>query len=265
MKVSLKSEIESGLAARFGDAIALREKPAAEFVSTGLGEIDEMSGGLPRGAISELLGPASSGCTTLLLAALRAATDRDEVFALVDANDSFDPVSAASADVDLDQLLWVRCGSDAGCALKAVDLLLQSGGFGLVALDLGDISIDNARRIHSSWWHRFRRAIENTPTCLLVIEREPNARSCASLALELSKESDQWSVTSGVPAFSSKNKPSQTSHRSKEKFEPTQRVEPSCSILLRGTGLQVIRNKPIRIERRQVWIHSRVTNEALTS
>src|SRR6185295_10172008 len=71
LKVSLKSEIESGLAARFGDAIALREKPAAEFVSTGLGEIDEMSGGLPRGAISELLGPASSGCTTLLLAALR--------------------------------------------------------------------------------------------------------------------------------------------------------------------------------------------------
>jgi recombination protein RecA len=253
LKPFLKSEIESGLATRFGDAIKLRERPATEFVSTGLGEIDEMTGGLPRGAISELLGPASSGCTTLLLAALKAATDRDEVFALVDANDSFDPASAASADVDLDQLLWVRCGSDAECALKAVDLLLQSGGFGLVALDLGDISTDKARRIQSSWWHRFRRAIENTPTCLLVIEREPNARSCASLALELSKENDRWAAASGASVLNSEKKSSQASDQSKQ----PQQVGPACSILLSGTELQVIRSKPIRVEKRQVQVHAR--------
>ena len=233
MKPFLKSEIESGLATRFGDAIKLREKPATEFVSTGLGEIDEMTGGLPRGAISELLGPASSGCTTLLLAALKAATDRDEVFALVDANDSFDPTSAASADVDLDQLLWVRCGSDAECALKAVDLLLQSGGFGLVALDLGDISTDKARRIPSSWWHRFRRAIENTPTCLLVIEREPNARSCASLALELSKEIAAWSTVSSSESLS-----------------------PTSSTLLTGAMFRIARNKPMRVRKREARIQS---------
>lgn len=264
MKASLKSEIESGLAARFGDAITLREKPATEFVSTGLGEIDEMTGGLPRGAITELLGPASSGRTTLLLASLRAATDRDEVFALVDANDSFDPASAASADVDLDQLLWVRC-PDAERALKAVDLLLQSGGFGLVALDLGDISTAGARRIPSSWWHRFRRAIENTPTCLLVIEREPNARSCASLALELSKENDRWAAASGASILSSEKKSSQASHRSKKNSEPPRQVEPAFSNLLVGTALQVIRNKPIRVEKRQVYVYARATNEALTS
>ena len=227
-----KSEIESGLAARFGDAIALRDKPATEFVSTGLGEIDEMTGGLPRGAITELLGPASSGRTTLLLASLRAATERDEVFALVDANDSFDPASAASADVDLDQLLWVRC-SDADRALKAVDLLLQSGGFGLVALDLGDISTAGARRIPSSWWHRFRRAIENTPTCLLVIEHEPNARSCASLALELSKENAAWSTTSS-----------------------SESLPPTCSTLLSGAMFRIARNKPMRVRKREARIQS---------
>jgi hypothetical protein len=235
LKASLKAEIESRLATRFGDAITLREKPATEFASTGLGEIDEMTGGLPRGAITELLGPASSGRTTLLLASLRAATDRDEVFALVDAHDSFDPASAASADVDLDQLLWVRCGSDAGRALKAVDLLLQSGGFGLVALDLGDISTAGARRIPSSWWHRFRRAIENTPTCLLVIEREPNARSCASLALELVKENAAWSTTSSSESLS-----------------------PTCSTLLSGAMFQIARYKPMCVRKREARIQSLV-------
>ncbi|HWN98443.1 MAG TPA: hypothetical protein VNS63_04165 [Blastocatellia bacterium] len=235
MKLLLKSEIESGLATRFGDAIALREKPATEFVSTGLAEVDEMTEGLPRGAITELLGPASSGRTTLLLAALRAATARDEVFALVDANDSFDPASAASGDVDLDRLLWVRCGSDAARALKTVDLLLQSGGFGLIALDLGDISTDRARRIPPSWWHRFRRAIENTPTCLLVIEREPNSRSCASLALETIKENEIWSMNSSSSSSS-----------------------PACSILLSGVTLQIVRNKPIRVRKREARIQSRV-------
>lgn len=233
MKPLLKSEMESRLASRFGDAIALREKPATEFVSTGLLEIDEMTGGLPRGAITELLGPASSGRTTLLLASLRAATERDEVFALVDANDSFDPVSAAGADVDLDRLLWVRCGSDSARALKAVDLLLQSGGFGLVTLDLGDISTAGARRIPSSWWHRFRRAIENTPTCLLVIEHEPNARSCASLALELSKESATWSMSSSRASLS-----------------------PTCSTLLSGAMFQIARNKPMRVKKREARIQS---------
>jgi hypothetical protein len=255
---SRKSEIESGLVARFGDAITLREKPATEFVSTGLGEIDEVTGGLPRGAISELLGPASSGCTTLLVAALKAATDRDEVFALVDAGDSFDPASAAEADVDLDQLLWVRC-ADADRALKATDLLLQGGGFGLVALDLGNISTDQARRIPSTWWHRFRRAIENTQTCLLVVEREPNARPCASLALELSRESDQWSTASGAFIFDGESKTSRAAHKNKDNLERT-RVAPSCSILLSGVELRVVRNKPIRVDKRQISIQARVHN-----
>ena len=61
-----------------------------------------------------------------------------EVCALVDAEDAFSPHSAADAGVQLERLLWVRCGHSAEHALKAADLLIQGGGFGLVVMDLGD-------------------------------------------------------------------------------------------------------------------------------
>src|SRR5512142_2782397 len=75
--------------------------------------IAELTGGLPRGALSEICGPASSGRTSLLLAALAARTAAGEACALVDVSDSFDPVSAQAAGVDLRRVLWVRCwGTD---------------------------------------------------------------------------------------------------------------------------------------------------------
>jgi recombination protein RecA len=187
-----KAEIES-LAHRFGAKFKLREKPLAERLPIGIPEVDRLVGGLPRGAITEILGPASSGRTTLLHSLLATSTGSQEVCALVDGSDSFDATSAAAAGVDFDRLLWVRCGSNLDHAIKATDLLLQSGGFGLVALDLGDVPSQQTRRLHLSWWFRFRRAIENSPAALLVISSDPNARSCASLVLELSKEGEQWS------------------------------------------------------------------------
>jgi hypothetical protein len=122
------------------------------------------------------------------------------VCALVDASDSFDPVSAANAGVDLNRLLWVRCSlqersprqhnkrSSLGRleqVLKVTDLLLQGGGFGMVVLDLGGIPPESARRVPLTSWFRFRRAVEPTATVLLVIEREPFAKTCASLVVRL--------------------------------------------------------------------------------
>jgi recombination protein RecA len=69
-------------------------------------------------------------------------------------------------------------------ALRAIDLLLQAGGFGLVAMDLGDIPPQIARRVPLASWFRFRRAVENTATALIVIEQEASAKSCASLVLK---------------------------------------------------------------------------------
>ena len=146
-------------------ASRLEVRPTPEMVSCGIREIDELAGGLPRGCLSEICGPASSGRTSVLLSALAAATRRQEVCALVDTTDALDSVSAAAAGVELERLLWIRCGRGADLgpqtsdlrpqtsksdarrltpnvrgpqsavrieqALRVTDLLLQSGGFGL--------------------------------------------------------------------------------------------------------------------------------------
>jgi hypothetical protein len=203
-------------------ASRLAVRPAPEMVSSGIAEIDALAGGLPRGCLTEIFGPASSGRTTLLLAALTAATRRGEVCAVVDASDAFDPLSAVAAGIDLDRLLWVRCREELpqshpsaslkACTekkksdkqtfkfeqsesrsaeyrleqlLRATDLLLESGGFGLIALDLSDLPPQAARRIPLTTWFRFRRAVEPTPTVLLAFERQSIAGSCSSLLIKL--------------------------------------------------------------------------------
>src|SRR5688500_2460087 len=187
-----KAEIESNIASRFGDAFRLHEKAAPETLSTGVAEVDALTGGIPRGAITEIFGPKSSGRTSLLYSALGYATAHEEICALVDTSDTFAPAAAEAAGVDFDRLLWVRCGGNLEHAFKAADLLLHAGGFGLVILDIGDVAGKEARRIISSWWYRFRRTVENRPTVLTVISEEACTRSCAALTLEL-KGTPEWS------------------------------------------------------------------------
>src|SRR5512146_2062800 len=67
-----------------------------------------LRGGLPRGQLSEIAGPHSSGRTTLGLQTIAASTRRGEIAALVDTFDRLDVTSAADAGIDLDRLLWVR-------------------------------------------------------------------------------------------------------------------------------------------------------------
>jgi recombination protein RecA len=280
-------------------ASRLDVRPAPEMVSSGIPQLDLLTGGLARGCLTEICGTASSGRTSVLLFALARATERGEVCALVDASDAFDPASAAAAGMEMSRLLWVRCGekypsrkhpsaaltgpgktgdssqafpsgkphnsylgmpsgipqgfreghdrgpqqarvSPAGVEdfracpersrmgavslaqsssalaaegsrslqrgklsrwknpegrrwesqleqmLKVTDLLLQSNGFGMIALDLGDVPVQSARRIPLASWFRFRRAIEHTPTALLVLEQQPIAGSCSSMLLRVS-------------------------------------------------------------------------------
>ena len=178
---------------QFASVLQWQPRPVPELVRTGVSEIDAATGGLPRGCLTEIFGPASSGRTSLLVSILAAATGRQEVCALVDAEDSFDPVSAEAAGVRLDRLLWIRCGHNAEHALKSADLLIQGGGFGLVAMDLGDTPPYTARRISLTSWFRLRRAVENTPTVLVTVALQSNAKTCASLMLECSREGVMWS------------------------------------------------------------------------
>jgi hypothetical protein len=200
---TIRARVESSLSEHLSSTLLLREKAAPLTVSIGVPALDTLTGGLPRGALSEIIGPASSGRTSVMLAALAGATRRDEACALIDASDCFDPASATVAGVDLDRLLWVRCSQ---CdqsfprnnqrrtslgrleqVLKVADLLLQGGGFGMVVLDLGDIPVASTRRVPLTSWFRFRRAVEPTATVLLVVEREPCAKTCASLVVRLKR------------------------------------------------------------------------------
>jgi hypothetical protein len=128
----------------------------------------------------------------LLISALASRTAGGEVCALVDARDSFDPQTAEAAGVALKQLLWVRCGN-LDQALRATDLLIQGGGFGMVAVDLSDVAPQTMRYVQLNTWFRFRRAVEDTPTVLMVLEQESNAKTCASLVLRLEAKMARWS------------------------------------------------------------------------
>src|SRR5208283_793228 len=75
-------------------------------------QLDLLTGGLPRGCLTEICGTASSGRTSVLLFALARATRRGEVCALVDGSDAFDPASASAAGMEMSRLLWVRCGEE---------------------------------------------------------------------------------------------------------------------------------------------------------
>src|SRR6185503_18354483 len=193
-----KAEIELEIASRFSTAFQPHEKRPSEVIPTGIAEIDSFAlGGLPRGAITEVFGPASSGRTSVMLSALTRATNNEEICALVDTSNSFDPDTAARAGMNCERLLWIRCDRNLEHAFKATDLLLQGGGFGLVLLDLGDIPANSAKRIISSWWYRFRRTLEPTPTALLVIAEDSCVRSCATLALQLEPQNPFWSSSAG--------------------------------------------------------------------
>jgi len=174
------------------------ESKPRETLATGLASLDAIIDGFPRGAISEIIGPESSGRTTLIHSLLAASTSNFEICAYVDTSDSFDPVSAAAAGVALSQLVWIRCGSNSSHALKATDLLLHAGGFGAVVLDLCQLAPRDANRIPISYWYRFRLALENTPTILALVEKQPLAKSCASLLLEMKRKKTAWI---GAPGF----------------------------------------------------------------
>lgn len=191
---TLRSKVELALAGRVAAPFAYRDCHVIETVSTGIAEIDSLAGGLPRGALTEIFGPACSGRTSLLFSALAERTAHAEACALIDGCDAFDPHSAEAAGVELKQLLWVRC-RNIEQTLRATDLLLQGGGFGFIALDLSDMRAEVLRHVPLDAWFRFRRAVEDTPTILVVLEPESNAKTCASLVLRMEAEPARWSTT----------------------------------------------------------------------
>jgi hypothetical protein len=221
LAAQLKAQIEQTLPAAF--TFYPREERGS--LSTGIAQIDNAVGGVPLHALTEICGNrpgspddavfvgwggnmASSGKTSVLVSLLAQAT-RNHFCALVDASDGFDPASGQAAGIDFSRLLWVRCGKNRSFrktrpspndtenrsklppleqAFKVTDILLQSGGFGLIVADLSGISERIVRKIPLTTWFRFSRVIERQPAALVFVEQEPHATSCAGLVLRVASD-----------------------------------------------------------------------------
>jgi len=207
----LKAQIERTFPAAF---TVYQRSENRGSIPTGIAGIDDAVRGVPLHALTEICGSLASSGKTSVLHSLLAQATRDRFCALVDATDGFDPVSGQAAGIVLPRLLWVRCGKNRGPqrsrfwrdgmengvklppleqAFKVTDILLQSGGFGLIAVDLSGIPERIVRRVPLTSWFRFSRVIERQPAALVFIEQEPHATSCAGLVLR---------VTSNLPALS---------------------------------------------------------------
>lgn len=176
-------------------------------VSTGVAATDALlSGGFPRGELSEIHGRPSSGRTGHLLGLLASTTRSGTLAALVDPLDRFDPASAAASGVALARLLWLRGprggGEEPGDrtlpeATAAVAALAGSGLFDVVVLDLAGVSERDRRRLPATTWIRLQRAVEETETALLLVADSHVATSPGGAALAFTRTGLQWSTPPG--------------------------------------------------------------------
>jgi hypothetical protein len=154
-----------------------------QVLATGLAAVDgPLEGGLPQGALTELICAAPSCGGQLLFAhLLAAARQAQQRVALIDACDAFDPTSH---ETELYRhLVWVRC-ADVATALQAADIVVRDANFGLVVLDLKHADARELRRTPATIWYRLQRAVEPAALAVLVITTRPTVPS-AQLRLEL--------------------------------------------------------------------------------
>jgi recA bacterial DNA recombination protein len=156
------------IAARLTTAAGLsRERFAPGFLPTRIEGLDRLlGGGLPRGALVEMSGRASSGRFSVALSALAATTQTGETAALVDPGDHFDPQGAVAAGTELSRMLWLR-PRGLKPALAAAETVLATG-FALVVLDLG-LSRIFRRRFDDAVWLRLARRARFHDAALLVL------------------------------------------------------------------------------------------------
>ena len=199
-------------------------------VPTGVPALDaQLRGGMPRGQVSEIVGPRSAGRTSVLRTLMAEATRDGELVALIDTLDRFDPASAAAGGVDLTRLLWVRgqdvpltqqalepgwepsrarsgrtrdsvVGRTLDRAVKAVNLVLQAGGFGLVALDVADVPLEVLRDLPFNTWMRLQRVVDGSDTACVIVADLPMARSAGGVSLRLQPQRSARGATRGAGA-----------------------------------------------------------------
>ncbi|MGC1676421.1 MAG: ATPase domain-containing protein [Candidatus Binataceae bacterium] len=181
----------------------------ARRLASGIAALDALlDGGIARGRVSEIIGRAGTGRTSLAAAFAANATGRGEVIAWIDAAGAFDPTSIAAAGVELARVLWASIPREAsrtrptssreGRVLKAAEMVLEAGGFGLIVVDFGDIF----RAIPDSAVLRIARAAERSGTAVIAIAPRRICGTFAALSLTMNRAGASFSrIRPGAPAL----------------------------------------------------------------
>jgi hypothetical protein len=155
------------LARRFPQAAPVRTR----CLATGIPAIDDATGGLPIGALTEVVCSAPScGGMLLLGRILEIARAQRLRVALIDGTDGFDPQSF-TPDA-LAHLVWVRC-HEMRQVMQAADLIARDANFGLVLIDLRRQAERELRQEPPTAWYRLQRAAEQSDLPLLVETPRP--------------------------------------------------------------------------------------------
>src|SRR5271170_3129596 len=237
---TIRVQIESTLAQRVPAALTLKIKQAPEVFASGMAEVDTMlGGGIPRGTITEVSGPSSTGKTSFALCTLASITQLGNACAWVDVSDALSPETAAASGVELRRLLWLRMSAERRTkladkpwsrleqALKATDLLLQAGGFAAIVLDMSDVLPQHTMRIPLGAWYRFRLAAEQARTALIFLTQSPCASSCAALALRCEPASVTPFSNNGETALFERQQYTLLRERNRNEISPFLHKKPS--------------------------------------
>ncbi len=188
---ALRETLPAELAERLRTGAAPNETSTLPRLATGIATVDALlGGGFPRGRVTEITGPLSSGRTSLALALIATATRAGEIAAIVDGADAFDPASAAAAGIDLSSVLWAR-PSRPREALRCAERLLEARGFGVIVMLEGASTpaVDArkqgaAQRTGDSSWLRIHRSANASGTALVLVAPSMRAGPFAALSLE---------------------------------------------------------------------------------
>jgi recombination protein RecA len=163
-----------------------RTNMAIEVVSTGALALDLALGvgGLPRGRVTEIFGPESSGKSTLAMHVVAEAQRNGGVCAYIDAEHAMDPIYAAAIGVDVDQLLISQ--PDTGeQALEICDMLTRSGAIDVIVVDsvaaltpraeiegeMGDTHVGLQARLMSQALRKLTGNLSKTQTICIFINQ----------------------------------------------------------------------------------------------
>lgn len=174
------SSLRQLLAERYPQAV----RGGGGVLATGVRAIDEAVGGIPGGAVTEVVAAAAScGSQRLLGALLGASRQACGRVALIDGHDSFDP--ASWPEDWLQHVVWVR-GRDTAASLQAADVMTRDANFALVVLDLRRAPAAELRRTPAPFWYRLQRAVEPADLALVVFTPHTTVPS-ARLRLQLGR------------------------------------------------------------------------------